>query len=95
VLMYLHERAAADVVQSMLTHCRGLVAITGLAHPVVDNAELKHSEPRMSDGALIHNIDEMVEKAGGTIVYRRWEGQKTFDGQTVYFIFCRPGARTK
>jgi len=93
VLMYLHERAAADVVQSMLNHCSGLVAIAGLAHPVVDNAELKYSELRMSDGALIHNIDAMVEKAGGTIVYRRWEGSKTFDGQTVYFVFCRPRAR--
>ena len=91
--MYLRERAAADVVRSMLNHCSGLVAITGLAHPIVDNAELKYSEPRMSDGALIHNIDAMVEKAGGTIVYRRWEGSKTFDGQTVYFVFCRPGAR--
>jgi SAM-dependent methyltransferase len=93
VLMYLHERAATNVVQSMLNHCSNLVAIAGLAHPAVDNAELKYSEPRMSDGAFIHNIDAMVEKAGGTIVYRRWEGSKTFDGQTVYFVFCQPGTR--
>jgi SAM-dependent methyltransferase len=92
VLMYLREGAAADVVRSMLNHCSGLIAIAGLAHPVVDNAKLTHSEPRMSDGAFIHNIDAMVEKADGTIVYRRWEGAKDFDGQTVYFIFCRPGA---
>jgi SAM-dependent methyltransferase len=91
VLMYLHEDAAANVVRSMLTHCSGLVAIAGLAHPVMDNAELKCSESRMSDGSLIHNIDGMVDKAGGTIVYRRWEGAKDFDGQTVYFVFCRPG----
>lgn len=89
VLMYLHESAAADVVRSMLNHCSGLVAIANPAHPIVDNANLKHSEPR-SDGALIHNIDAMVERVGGTVVYRRWEGSKTFDGQTVYFIFCRP-----
>jgi SAM-dependent methyltransferase len=92
VLMYLHEGAAADVVRSMLNHCGGLVAITGLAHAVIDNCELQQSEPRMFDGALIHNIDAMVKKAGGAIVYRRWEGAKMFDGQPVYFIFCRPAA---
>jgi len=90
VLMYVRERAAADVVRSMLNACSGLVAIANPAHPVIDNVKLKHSEPR-SDAALIHNIDAMVEGAGGTIVYRRWEGSKEFDGQTVYFIFCSPG----
>jgi SAM-dependent methyltransferase len=94
VLMYLHEYAAADVVQSMLNHCGGLVTIAGLAHPVVDNVQLKHSEIRGSDEAFIHNVDAMVQRAGGKIVYRRWEGSKTFDGQTVYFVFCRPGKRS-
>jgi len=89
VLMYLDDSAAADVVRSMLNHCNGLVAIANPAHPLVDNSKLNCSEPR-SDGSLIHNIDAMVERAGGTIVFRRWEGSKTFDDQTVYFIFCRP-----
>ena len=92
VLMYLQESAAFGVVQSMLNHCSGLVVITGLAHPVSDNAALVSSEPRKSDGGLIHNIDRMVQKAGGRVVYRRWEGAKDFEGQTVYFIFCRPAA---
>jgi len=68
VLMCLHERAAANVVPSMLNRFSGLVAITGHAHPVVDNAELECSESRSSDEALIHNIDAMVERASGTIV---------------------------
>lgn len=89
ILMYVRERAAFDVIRSMLNHCNGLVAIANPAHPSVHNAKLKHSEPR-SDGALIHNIDAMAEWAGGTIVCRRWEGSKMFDGQTVYFVFCRP-----
>lgn len=90
VLMYLREKVAAGVVKSMLNHCSGLVAIADLAHPVLDNAKLEHSEVRTSDGAFIHNIDAMVEGAEGTIVYRRWDATKKFDGQMVYFIFCRP-----
>jgi len=90
VLTYLHDDAAADVVRSMLDHCSGLAVITDRAHPSIDNARLEHSDTRLFDGALIHNIDKMVKKAGGAVVYRRWEGAKDFDGQTVYFIFCRP-----
>jgi len=89
VLMYLNENAAAALVQSMLNHSAGLVVITGLAHPLVDNSQLDHSELR-SDRAFIHNIDSMVNAACGTIVYRKWEGAKTFGGQTAYFVFCTP-----
>jgi SAM-dependent methyltransferase len=88
VLCYLNEHAAADVVRIMLKHCNGLVAIAIPAHPVVDNAKLGCSELQ-SDGVLIHNIDAMVERVGGTVVCRRWEGAKKFDGQTVYYVFCR------
>ena len=90
VLMYLQENLAASVVKSMLSHSSGVVAIAGLAHPTIDNEKLAFSVPRESDGALIHNIDAMVEKAGGLIEYHRWEGSKTFDAQTIYFVFCRP-----
>jgi 2-polyprenyl-3-methyl-5-hydroxy-6-metoxy-1,4-benzoquinol methylase len=90
VLMYHTERAAASIVRLMLNHCKGLVAISGPAHAIFDNAELEHSDPRRSDGAFIHNFDSMVQNAGGSIVYRRWEGARTFDGNTVYFVFCRP-----
>jgi SAM-dependent methyltransferase len=92
VLMYLHEQSALNVIQVMLKHCNCLVVLTGLAHPVVDNAELERSETRVSDGTFFHNFDKMVKKAGGKIFFRRWEGSKTFDSQTVYFIFCRPGS---
>lgn len=90
VLMYLQENNAAAVVKSMLAHCNGIVAIAGLAHPNIDNYKLAGSESRRSDGALIHNIEAMVENTGGQIEYRRWEGSKTFDKQTIYFVFCRP-----
>ncbi len=90
VLMYLRDQAVASIVKAILNHCSGLVAIADLAHPTVDNAKLVHSEVRGWDGALIRNIDAMVEDAGGIIVYRRWEGAKKFDDQSVYFIFCQP-----
>ena len=88
--MYLDEQAAASVVKSMLSHSKVLVAIACLAHPTIDNSKLERSEPRKLDGALMHNIDAMVQKVGGTIVHRRWEGARTFDGQRIYFIFCSP-----
>ncbi|MGA2682162.1 MAG: class I SAM-dependent methyltransferase [Candidatus Bathyarchaeia archaeon] len=95
VLMYLREKTAAGVVKSMLNHCSGLVAIADLAHPVLDNATLEHSQVRRLDGAFIHNIDAMVGDAGGTIVYRRWNETKKFDGQRVYFVFCKPKGKSQ
>jgi SAM-dependent methyltransferase len=91
VLVYLHEAAAADVVRTMFNHCNTLVAIYSIAHPTIDNSELEHSETRSSDGVFYHNIDQMVKNAGGKVVYRRWEGSKTYaDGQTIYFVFSKP-----
>ena len=91
--MYLREQAAANVVRLMLKHCRYLVVLAGLAHPKFDNDKLEESETRSSDGTFIHNFDRMVKNSGGTVVYRRWEGAKTYDSQSVYFVFCMPKER--
>lgn len=88
VLMYLKEAEAAEVVRTMVAHSRVLVAIAGLAHPRVDNANLDGSDTRSHDHTFIHNIDQMVKDAGGWILARRWEGDRQVDGQTIYFIFC-------
>lgn len=91
VLVYLNESAASDVVRTMFNHCNSLVAIYSIAHPSIDNSKLEHSETRSSDGVFYHNIDSMVRNAGGKIVFRRWEGSKTYaDGQTIYFVFSKP-----
>jgi SAM-dependent methyltransferase len=90
VLAYLDENTASHVVQEMLSHSSGIVVIKEFAHPIIDNAELLHSEHRESDGALIHNVDSMIKKAGGIILHRRWYGAKLFDNQTHYSVFCRP-----
>jgi len=91
VLMYLEEDAAARVVNAMLRHTKVVVALTGLAFPERDNALLDHSVPRNSDRSFIHNIDSMIEKAGGTVLARRWEGGRLVDGHTIYFVFAGTG----
>jgi len=88
VLMYLTESEATEVVRGMLSHCRVLLAIAGLAHPTLDNALFDCSEVRSNDHTFIHNIDRMVQVAGGKVVGRRWDGSRLVDGQTIYFVFA-------
>lgn len=90
VLMYLHEAAAANAVAAMLRLGK-IVALSGLAS-ATDNAELAHSGVRHRDGTFIHNFDKMVKEAGGQVLARRWEGERDFEGNTVYFVFAtHPG----
>ena len=88
VLMYLKEPEAAGLVSKMLWNTRQLVAFAGLAHPHVDNAYLSCSEVRQKDQTFIHNIDGMVQRAGGHVIGRVWEGGREVDGQTIYFVFA-------
>jgi SAM-dependent methyltransferase len=90
VLMYLHEAAAATAIAAMLGLGK-IVALSGLAS-ATDNAELAHSGVRHRDGTFIHNFDRMVKDAGGRVLARRWEGDRDFEGNTVYFVFAT-GAR--
>ena len=95
VLVYLHEEAATEVIRAMLNHCsgRGFVVIFSTGHPDIDNSKLEHSIPRKIDELFYHNIDAMVKKADGEVLYRRWDGARKEDkGQHVYFVFCRPKA---
>ncbi|MCA1648470.1 MAG: class I SAM-dependent methyltransferase [Chloroflexi bacterium] len=89
-LLYLEQDVAAQLVATMLRHANVLVAMAGLAHPHVDNAGLTHSAMRTSDCTFIHNLDAMVRDASGTVVFRRWEGARIVDGNTIYFVFATP-----
>jgi SAM-dependent methyltransferase len=91
VLMYLREQDAVSVVRSVLHHTAGTAVFAGLAHPERDNAERGASVVRGRDDTFIHNIDRMVTEAGGTVVFRRWEGARQVDGNTIYFVFAVPG----
>ncbi len=90
VLMYLQEDIATKVVQTMMNHTQGIMAVAGLAYSEKDNSLLEQSVLRERDGSFIHNIDKMVENAGGSIIGRRWEGDKDVDGNTIYFLFVTP-----
>lgn len=93
VLMYLREADAADAVRAMLDRAQGIVALAGLAHPEIDNARLDGPATRPRDRSLIHNLDALVERAGGRVVHRRWDGARQVDGNTIYFVFAAPGER--
>lgn len=88
VLMYLEEGSAARVVEMMLRHTDGVLAISGLAHPEVDNSMLTSSVERGRDMSFIHNIDAMVKDAGGKVLWRRWDGSRIVDGNTIYSVFA-------
>lgn len=91
VLMYLRERDAQAAVDAMLARTGGVLALAGLAHPQRDNASLTASVPRERDRSLIHNLDAMVQRAGGRVVRRRWDGARRIGGNTVYFVFAERG----
>lgn len=92
VLMYLREADAGAVVGSILRHTNRLAAFAGLAHPARDNRELEVGEVRERDGTFIHNIDRLVERSGGRVVFRRWEGDRQVEGNTIYFVLAEPSA---
>jgi SAM-dependent methyltransferase len=89
-LMYLDQHAAAEVVRGLIRRTRIVVAMADLAHPEIDNAFLERSGVRSSDGAFIHNLDAMVEHVGARVVWRRWDGARLLDGNSVYFVFAEP-----
>ena len=88
VLMYLKETDAGAIVRWMLSHSRIVVAMAGLAHPDHDNSELDHSDIRGRDETFIHNFDDLVKRADGKVLARRWEGDRLVEGQSIYFVFA-------
>jgi hypothetical protein len=85
VLLYLREDTAALAVETMIRHASRLVAILDRAHPLIDNAELTRSEQHEWDSEQMHNIDSMVVRAGGEVVFRHWIGNQGSDG--IHFVF--------
>jgi 2-polyprenyl-3-methyl-5-hydroxy-6-metoxy-1,4-benzoquinol methylase len=87
VLMYLKQEEAQRTVEAMLRRGR-LVIMTGLAHPQRDNRVLDASTLRESDGSFFHNIDRFVTSCGGRVVWRRYDGARQIEGNTVYFVMA-------
>jgi SAM-dependent methyltransferase len=86
-LLNLRQDAAARAIDTTIHHARLIVAIADLGHPQVDNGELQRSERREWDAGHMHNIDAMVTRAGGKIIFRQWLGNQEINGQRIYFVF--------
>jgi SAM-dependent methyltransferase len=93
VLLYLDATEAMAVVRAMLQHCGIMLALSGPAYSQHDNAALEKTRLRAVDGVTIHNLDGLVKAAGGSILGRRWEGDREIDGHTIYFVFAGPGGQ--
>ena len=91
VLLYFDEDTATDIVRDLLMRTRGVLAITGLAHPAIDNAELESSVVRESDGTWVHNIDRMLQRAGARIAARRWGGGSNHRRKYNLLLVCNGG----
>ncbi len=91
VLMYLGREEAERAVASIIRRTGVVAAFAGLADPQRDNATLRTSGVRARDETFIHNIDEMVSRSGASVVRRRWEGAREVDGNSLYFVFAKPG----
>jgi SAM-dependent methyltransferase len=88
MLMYLNEVEAAHLVATMLRAANVAMAITGVAHPLQDNATMAGHTFRDWDKAFVHNLDAMVPDAGGRILFRRWDGPCETDGLSVYHLIA-------
>lgn len=84
--MYLTHPSAQKVVRWMCDSGT-YVVMSDIAHPCVDNGELERSERRFDRGYL-HNLDEMARTAGASVLYHRWDGDRSIDGFSIYFVFA-------
>ena len=90
VLMYVDENTAEQVVRVMFSRAGRLVGLICLAP---SGMNLERSEARHSDGAFIHNVDDMIRKAGGNVVSSTWIGTKDSGSSPCHVILAEPPSR--
>lgn len=91
VLMYFDEATATRVVQALLSHTKLVAGFICLAHPEKDNATLASSTIRPVDHGFMHNLDAMVQCAGGRVVSRRWLPRPLVVGTSPpYIVVAEP-----
>jgi 2-polyprenyl-3-methyl-5-hydroxy-6-metoxy-1,4-benzoquinol methylase len=91
VLSYLDEVDAAHVVSMLLRRTNKVLALAGLACTSRHNNQLERSETSPHhEVQWLHNFERMVSRAGGRVVKSRWEGEKLYNLQTIYFVFAVP-----
>jgi 2-polyprenyl-3-methyl-5-hydroxy-6-metoxy-1,4-benzoquinol methylase len=90
VLMYVNERTADEVVRLMCSRANCLVGIICLAHPEDHRTAPVRSAKRSSDGAFIHDVDQMIRRAAGTIVRSTFIGTEISGSSPSYAILAVP-----
>jgi SAM-dependent methyltransferase len=90
VLMYVNEAVAEDVVRTMFSHARHLVGLVCLAHPEGGDIASGESMMRASDGAFIHDVHGMIQRAGGQVVSSRWIGVGPSVANPSFVILAEP-----
>jgi len=86
VLMYVNERIAERVVRAMFAGAGRLVGLICLAPP-------RHgwSGTRDYDGAFIHDVDQMIRRAGGSVVSSDWVDTSVSGSSPSHVILAEPG----
>ncbi len=91
VLSYLNSVDATNVVSKMLCRTNTVLALVGLACTSAHNKTLRKSQPSINHrNQWIHNLESIVEEAGGRVVASRWEGDNQSLHQPIYIVFAVP-----
>jgi SAM-dependent methyltransferase len=86
VLMYVNPIIAEKVVRMMFARAVRLVGLICLA-PL----DGQHGV-RASDGAFVHEMDSMIDKAGGRVLSSRWIGTSTSGSSPSHVIIAEPSS---
>lgn len=84
VLMYVNASIAEQVVRMMFTRVVRLVGLICLA-PLKGQCGL-----RASDGAFVHDMVPLIDKAGGKVLSSRWIGTPTSGSSPSHVIVAEP-----
>jgi SAM-dependent methyltransferase len=92
VLMYSNEDSACETVRVMLSSANHLVGIIALADQANGGTAIGRSVTRASDGAFVHDVHQMVQRAGGTVVSSRSIESEVSGSSPSYAILAEPPA---
>jgi SAM-dependent methyltransferase len=84
VLMYVNTSIAERVVRMMFARAARLVGLICLA-PLKGQGGV-----RASDGAFVHDMDPLIDKAGGNVLSSRWIGMTASGSSPSHVIVAEP-----
>ena len=90
VLMYMSEAIAEEAIRLMLSHTSRLVGIICLDGPEFDGVMSANSVTRSHDGAFLHDVHRMVQRAGGRIVCSKRVGAEISGSSPSNVILAEP-----